>query len=303
MDLTQLDVKTEFAKFNKEVPVHIAHVAGGNFPYRYYINQHPKSNVTLVFLPGGTGLSDAFFLLYRYFMDKYHIISFNYPKSFSSNESLADAMNELFLQLEAKNIYLVGQSYGGLLAQVMAKRHPQTMKGLILSGTCSMSNNLTYDGIANIVKMINPKKLEKNLRFDCRIPNWAIVPFMTLAFKRVVKDKKLTKLLSDLMKEIRQDLTKEYMYLMDTLLGDLMKEFGTHHPSDFSTYNNEVMLIFSKEDNFFCDDLKTALIHLMPNPVVIPNLKGGHLALLISYEEYVSLIDQFIAERNTTYQK
>ena len=298
MDLMNIDMKKEFTKFNKRVPLRTTKVTGGDFPYRYYKNEHAKKDVTLVFLAGGSGLSDSLFLLYHYFMDKYSIISFNYPKAFATNASLADAMDELFKQLGAKNIYLIGQSYGGLIAQVMAKRHPETIKGLILSGTCSMSNDLTYAGIANIVQMINPKKLEKNLRMDRRLPQWALVPFMKLAFKRVVKDKSTARNLSSLIEILKKDLTCEYMSLMDTLLGDLMNEFGTHHPEDFSSFRNEVMLIFSKEDSFFCDDLKDALIRLMPDPTVIRDLKGGHLALLISYEEYASRVNQFIEERN-----
>lgn len=42
----------------------------------------------------------------------------------AGGSGLADAMPELFARLEAKNIYLVRQSYGGLIAQITAKRHP-----------------------------------------------------------------------------------------------------------------------------------------------------------------------------------
>ena len=45
-------------------------------------------------------------------------------------------------------------------------------------------------------------------------------------------------------------------------------------------------------------ELKDALIRLMPEPVVIPHIEGGHLALLLNPDDYVNKITAFIDERN-----
>ena len=217
---------------------------------------------------------------------------------FPTNESLTDAMAELFIQIGAKNIYLVGQSYGGLLAQIMARRHPDLIKGLILSGTCSLSGDINFEGMKNIVEMIHPKKVEKNIKKDKRIPMFLMVPAFKLMCKKVVKDKEMRKTFSDVVDICKDDLSNDYFVHMDMLLGDLATEFGSHKPEDFQKFDNEVLIFFSEGDTIFCDNLKKALIRLMTNPVVC-NLEGGHLALLEHLDDYVSALDQFLLERNS----
>ena len=291
-------IKNEFEKYNSIMPIQNANINGSDFSYRYYKNLHPENDVTLVFLAGGSGLADGVFLLCSSFISNYSLLTFNYPLGFNTNAKLADALAELLCQLDAHNVYLVGQSYGGLFAQVMAKRHPRLLKGLILSGTCSMYNDLTYNGITNMVKFINPKKLKKNLMIDKFIPTKFLIPFLKLAFKKVAPNKEIEHMLASIADILKGSITKKYWYHMDLLIGDLMNEYGTHKPEDFESFYNEVIIIFSEEDTIFSDELKDALIRLMPHPTVIRNMEGGHLALLINPEEYTNKIASFISERN-----
>lgn len=291
-------LKKEYEKFDQCMPLQIAKIKGANFPYRYYRNPNPQKDVTLIFLAGGTGLSDSLFLLFSSLAEKYHLVTFPYPKDFDTNGKLADAVAALIEKLELKNIYLVGQSYGGLFAQVMAKRYPSLLKGLILSGTCSMYNDLSYQGIVNIFKMINPKKLKRNLTMDKMLPN-KLLPFvLKLVLKRVSVKQNSPYDLSEVVDLLKDNITSEYWYHMDLLLGDLMNEFGTHRPEDFITFQNEVMLIFSEKDTIFSDELKDALIRLMPSQSIIHYLEGGHLALIMKAQDYLAKIEEFISMRN-----
>ncbi|GMQ57483.1 hypothetical protein AN1V17_18780 [Vallitalea sediminicola] len=292
-----INTKEEFDKYNKLMPVQYTHIDKGDFPYRYYKNTSPEKDVTLVFLAGGTGLADTLFLLFSSFADKYSLLTFNYPKAYNTNAKLADAFAELLKHLDVHNVYLVGQSYGGLFAQVMAKRHPASIKGLVLSGTCSMYNDLTYNGITNIVRFINPKKLKKNLMIDKLIPNVLLPPFLKLVFRKVSKNK-TTQNLSTVVDLLKGSIKKDYWYHMDLLLGDLINEYGTHKPNDFETFQNEVMLIFSEQDTIFCDELNDALIRLMPPSTVIKNIDGGHLALIVNPQNYINMINTFISKQN-----
>lgn len=292
-----MTLKEKFAEFNKLAPLKTAQLKNGTFTYRYYKNEHPTADVTLVFLAGGTGLGNSIFYLADVLIPKYHLITFNYPTDFPTNETLADAMAELFVQIGAKNIYLVGQSYGGLLAQIVARRHPDVIKGLVLSGTCSLSGDINFDGMRNIVEMIHPKKVAKNIKTDKRIPMFLMVPAFKLMCKKVVKDKEMRKTFSDVIEICKDDLSNDYFVHMDLLLGDLATEFGSHKPQDFQKFHNEVLIFFCEGDTIFCDNLKEALVRLMTNPVV-SHLQGGHLALLENMDEYISTLDQFLLERN-----
>ena len=293
-----MTIKEKYLEFEKKAPLQTAKLQHGTFAYHYYKNEHPELDVTLVFLAGGSGLGNSVFYLAEAFMEKYSLITFNYPMDYPCNADLADAIVELLEQIGAKNIYLIGQSYGGLMAQIVARRHPQQIKGLILSGTCSLSGDISFEGMRNIVDMIHPKKVEKNIKMDKRIPIFLLVPLFKLMCKRVVKDKENAKVFSDIIDICKDDITTDYLVHMDMLLADLATEFGSHKPKDFEKFDNEVLIFFSKEDTIFCDNLKDALVRIMPNPVVIPDLKGGHLALLSSFDEYVSTLNTFLAERN-----
>lgn len=298
MNLANVDMKKEFEEYNKLAPVKTVKVHGGEFDYRYYKNPNPEVNVTLIMLAGGTGLGDGFFAIAKSFMDKYSIISFNYPMDFKDNVATADAIAELIKYLKAENVYLWGQSYGGLLAQIIAKRYPETVKGLILTSTASLSNDLRYEGIKRFFEMVNEEKEKKNKRLYGNFPMFLLPALMNLAFKKHLKNAPETqKAIKELMKQIKPSMTNEYFVHMDTLLGDLRNSFGTHHKGDFEYLKGRVLIIEPDDDKTFTDDIKVALINIMTEPKVVRDLKGGHLAMMLNPDEMLGIINEFLASQ------
>ncbi len=297
-----MTLKEKFVQFNQVAPVQTATILGHPFSYRYYRNPDPSKDVTLVMLAGGSGLADGFFYLYDYFMPEYNLLSFSYPMDFRDNASQADAIAALIKELGATNVYLMGQSYGGLIGQIIAKRHPEVIKGMILSGTCGLGKGTDAEGMAVINKMLDPKKIAKNVRMDKRLPVGLLVPMFKLMAGKVIKDKKMRQDFKDIIDICRDSMSGEYFALMDTLLGDILPYANTETKEDFLPYDNEVLIFFSKEDTIFCDSLKQNLVDLMTNPTVVWDLKGGHLAMMASIDEYVETLAKFIRERNVSYQ-
>ncbi len=293
-----MTLKEKFAQFNRVAPVREATVLGHPFAYRYYQNPDPKKTVTLVMLAGGSGLADGFFYLYDYFMPEYSLLSFSYPMDFRDNDSMADAIAALIQLVGAKNVYLMGQSYGGLIAQIIAKRHPEAVKGMILSGTCGLGKDIDAEGRAVIDKMLDPAKIEKNIKLDRKLPIGLLVPLFKLMAVKVIKDKKMRRDFKDIIDICRSSMSGEYFALMDTLLGDIRSHAATMTKEDFLPYKNEVLIFFSKEDTIFCDSLKQNLVDLMTDPTVVWDLKGGHLAMMVSIDEYVAALAEFIRKRN-----
>ncbi len=297
-----MTLKEKFVQFNQVAPVQTATILGHPFSYRYYRNPDPSKDVTLVMLAGGSGLADGFFYLYDYFMPEYNLLSFSYPMDFRDNASQADAIAALIKELGATNVYLMGQSYGGLIGQIIAKRHPEVIKGMILSGTCGLGKGTDAEGMAVINKMLDPKKIAKNVKMDKRLPVGLLVPMFKLMAGKVIKDKKMRQDFKDIIDICRDSMSGEYFALMDTLLGDILPYANTETKEDFLPYDNEVLIFFSKEDTIFCDSLKQNLVDLMTNPTVVWDLKGGHLAMMASIDEYVETLAKFIRERNVSYQ-
>ena len=298
MNLADMDMKKEFEEYNKLTPIKTVKLNGGEFAYRYYKNQNPAVNVTLVMLAGGTGLGDGFFAIAKSFIDKYSVISFNYPMAFKDNEATADAIAELIKYLKAENVYLWGQSYGGLLAQIIAKRHPETVKGLILTSTASLSNDLRYEGIKRFFEMVNEEKEKKNKRIYGHFPMFLLPAIMGLAFKKHLKDSPETyKAIKELMNKIKPSMTNAYFVHMDTLLGDLRNSFGTHRKEDFAYLKGRVLIIEPDDDKTFTDDIKEALINIMTEPKVIRDIKGGHLAMMLNPDEMLEIMNKFIVSQ------
>lgn len=294
----KLEPEQEYAWYDSLMPIQVEQVNGGAFPYRYYRNPAPERDVTLLFLAGGTGLGDSAFLFCRSVVARYSLLTFNYPQTFKTNGTLADALAELLTQLTISQVYLVGQSYGGLFAQVMAVRHPDKVKGLLLSGTCSMYNDLTYSGITDIVNFINPRKLQRNLRVNKLIPRFLLLPVLKLAFRKAAPSKETSQHLTRVAEILKESINKDYWRHMDLLLGDLMNEFGTHKPEHFAAFDNEILLLFPEHDRIFSPELQDAFIRLMPESTEVQTLAGGHLALLENAEDYLNRLYTFISERN-----
>lgn len=298
-----MTLKEKFVEFNKIAPLQTSTILDRPFSYRYYKNPDSSKNVTLVLLAGGSGLADGFFYLYDYFMAEYNLLSFNYPLDFKDNASLADAISELIKNLHAENVYLLGQSYGGLLAQIIAKKHPEVVKGMIISGSCGLGKGTDAEGLALLNKMFDPKKIARNIKIDKLLPIFLLVPIFKLMAGKVIKDKKMKQDFKDIIDICKPSMSREYFALMDTLLGDVRNYINTETKEDFLPFDNEVLIFFSEDDTIFCDSLKQNLVDIMSNPTVVWDLKGGHLAMMASIDEYVNTLANFICQRNDNYGK
>ena len=115
------------AESRKIYPTAVFTVSSGKlFTYRYYRN--PQAKATLVLLTGGIGLSDLFYKHFARFAKDFSVLTFDYQIQFADNGEFADVVAELLRHLGEK-VWLVGQSLGGVVAQVIAFRHPEWVEG------------------------------------------------------------------------------------------------------------------------------------------------------------------------------
>ncbi len=90
-------------------------------------------------------------------MPEYNLLSFSYPMNFKDNDSLADAIAELIKAIGATNVYLLGQSYGGLIAQITAKKASRSHQRDDISQMCGLGKGMDEEGIALLNKMLDHK--------------------------------------------------------------------------------------------------------------------------------------------------
>ena len=285
-------------EFRKKYPTDTLILSNGKtFTYRYYRNSQAKA--TVVLLTGGIGLSDLFYLHFERFTKDFSVITFDYQICFADNEEFAQAVSELLHFLKEK-VWLIGQSLGGIVAQIIAAHHAEVVEGLVLSNTCSLSKDMSPSAYKHLMNMIksqkNFKRLLSFLPFSMikRLIRRAVMNQTTSGFTQ--KEKELMEELCDVMMKI---LTKPYELHMIDFLIDAKNHFGMSREK-FFPWENKVLLILSEDDTTFTQECKDALISVMTNPTVVTNLTGGHLALLVRLDEYTKCISSYIYDRVKT---
>lgn len=281
--------------FYQKYPQRTTQLSTGKvFAYRYYKN--PKSKATIVLLTGGIGLSDLFYLHFERFAEKFSVLTFDYQLQFKDNNEFAQAVAEL-LQILKERVWLVGQSLGGIVAQIIAANYPENIEGMVLSNTCSLEKDMSENAYLHLTKMI--KSQQKSKRLLSVIPftlykkliKWAVMKQKTEGFSQ--EEKLLMENLCDAMMRL---LTKPYEYHMIDFLVDAQNHFGMA-TEDFKIWDDKVLLILSEDDNTFNQSCKDSLIHVMTNPTVITNITGGHLALLVKLNKYADTVCDYIMRR------
>jgi len=276
-----------FETFKNKYPRQKMTINRNDFYYRYYKNE--KSNKTIVLLTGGIGLSDLLLLHFEAFAKSYS----DYHIAYTTNQELVDAIAELLKMLKVK-VFLVGQSLGGFIAQILAQQYPELIEGLILSNTGTLSVDMDEKGAQSLYYMI--KRLDKSI-FLIKFMPFGLVK---KSIKRAVMKKTNSRLseqeqiiMSEICDEMVRTLTRDYEIHMILLLKDLQNHWNMKE-SDFINYKNKVLLILSDDDFTFNDNVKQALTNIMPSPKVITDIRGGHIALLLKLDKYVQSVVDFI---------
>lgn len=282
-------------KFYKDYPLKtlLLHTKK-TFSYRYYKNCNARA--TVVLLTGGIGLSDLFYRHFEKFAKYFSVLTFDYQIEFQNNQEFAQAVCEL-LQFLNEKVWLVGQSLGGIVAQIIAVTNPQNIEGLILSNTCSLACDMGDEAYQHLLSMIkNQKKAKRMLslipfKWYKKMIKWAVMKKKTTSF--TLEEKALMEELCDAMLLL---LTKQYEYHMIDFLIDAQNHFGMT-PDQFQQFHDRVLLFLSEDDHTFNQACKDSLIRIMPEPTVITNITGGHLSLLIRQDQYIQAVTDYILKR------
>ncbi len=293
MNLSEINVQEEWEYYNKVAPFQVYKLNGNEMKYRYYKKEDAAA--TIVVLAGGSGLADGFFLFLRSLMDKYSLITIPYPLFCKDNNETADAIADLIRYLKAENIYFWGQSYGGLLAQIIAKKHPDIVSGLLLTSTASFSTALKFEGMKCIVNMINEEKEAKRVKKYKKMPMGIAMAMFPMMFKKHLNgDKKAYKTIKELVSILKPEMSEGHFVHMTQLLGDLRNHFGLYKKEDYEYLKGKVLIIEPVDDKTFTDDIKESLCNMMSEPTVIHEVEGGHLAIMFNPDGYIKVVDEFI---------
>ena len=116
--------------------------------------------------------------------------------------SLLDGLDE--------HVWLVGQSLGGVIAQIVAKFHPERIEGLVLSNTCSLARDMGQEARDELMGMVeNQRTWKRRLQL---IPMPVFRRLMAWAVMRKTRDLSAEerRLMQGLCDALQQLLNKQY---------------------------------------------------------------------------------------------
>ena len=284
MDLTR-PYEESLNDFLESHPFRDVKAGGANFHYLLC----GQGEQTLIFLPGGMGLSYMYMPYIIGLEQDHRILTFDYPFELDTNEKLADGISALLKHLGIRSGILVGSSYGGYVAQVFARKHPDQTAGLCLFSTAGLSEKTVSD-LQNRYRKAAPVLLWVLKH----VPYSWLKPLMIKACMRHAENAsdEETAYMLDMFRFIYRDYTRELDIHMTSLLMDVM-DLAPSTPDDYACLKGHVLLILPENDASFSPEMQKDLIAMMPDSVIVEGVDSGHISTLLQADRYIDEIRKF----------
>lgn len=249
-----------------------------------------EGSKVLVFLAGGTGMSELWFPYITALENEYRILTFDYPDDLRTNDVLAHGIAGLLDVLDIPKAVFIGASYGGCLAQILAEKYPERTDALILMSTAALS-----ESTISTLKMKYEKMADPIMWTLKHIPYGALKSLTYRSYLKHVDHATIDEYayIKSEFRHVVSNYTREQDALMRGLLIDLLYT-EPHVRDDFAYLDGRVMLLLPKKNKAFVRELHKNLIEMMTDPKVIDQIEGGHLAEMLHVEDYVQAIEEFM---------
>jgi len=239
-----------------------------------------KGKETILVFSGGLRKSYLSSFPYIDVLEKdYRIIAPSYPK-LNKIKHILNGIEEIIKNKKLNRFYVMGHSFGGIIAQCYADLYPHKVKKLILVNTLSGTT----------------KFITKFFKLNCDVlslfqPKIAL----NLYKKQLISLLAVPKSNKEFWKAFLNDTFFSY-YTYDDYISlqknqwDYMKNYSTLP----DPYNGEVLIINSKDDKSTIKVLKNNLYERYPAARVYNFETGGHMPSWSRPEEYKKVIKEFL---------
>lgn len=256
-------------------------------PYTYVVGG--EGGRVIFLLPGGLGIGEPFFLHVLELEKEFKVIAPSYPDVASLDE-LAAGMQHIAVIEGAACYSVVGQSAGGLVAQILMRKFPDHVDKVVLAHTSTATVDMSEVEIAARVA-----GMKKRLRLLQLVPFFIIKRQLMRSINTIVETIHSEELYfwKGYFEYIFSIRTKREQVAMTKMLID----FATHYrftPSDLNGWPGKVMILDSDSDTSI-PQLEREAVRRCYSSAEIHTLEGlGHLALLSERETYLHLIREFL---------
>ncbi|MFN2567333.1 MAG: alpha/beta fold hydrolase [Gemmatimonadaceae bacterium] len=253
------------------------HVSRKGVEWSYYAGGSGEQ--VILRLTGALGLAEFSFQQILLFEQRFRVIAPDYP----AVTSLAEMIDGLIGILDAERVeraHVSGGSFGGLLAQVLARRAPERVASLVLSHTGAPDGRRRRLAAA-VVAAMPTSLLRKALKVRLGRTLDAADPFWRRYFDQAIDQ--MTKV--DIVSRIR-----------------LQAEFAEQRswgPGDLAGWPGRVLLLEGDDDPLFPAAARERLRALYPMAQVHRFQGTGHAAAVLRPEEYAEVVTRFLRERTS----
>jgi pimeloyl-ACP methyl ester carboxylesterase len=234
----------------------------------------------MLMLPGSLGGCERMAVLLAQAAPARRILVPEYPIA-NTVEDCLNALDQIMQNEEVSNLVLMGNSFGGLLAQCWLRRHPEKVTHLILSGS----------GIPEPARArANHRKLRVVSFVPDRILRFLLRIALQMMLRNVSRDREIWKReYSELISKMtHKDLISRYRIAID---------FDEHYalqPSDLNQWQGQILILEGSADRIAGKKIREGLRSLYPQAQIHIFQGAGHSAILTHTEEWLNVVSQFI---------
>jgi pimeloyl-ACP methyl ester carboxylesterase len=179
--------------------------------------------------------------------------------------------------------HVMGGSYGGFVAQVFVRRHPQLTRSLVLSHTLPPEPE-TAARIRRFARLLRwmPMGLVRQMMrraFQSMMPEWSEETALLLAIYDELMGCALDK--------------KDIIGIFERTVDYSVRSFAAE---DLSGWPGKVLLVFGDEDPATPPDVRRRLESLYPGCQVHLFVGAGHSTSVTHQDEYLAVIDGFLSQ-------
>ena len=236
---------------------------------------------TILILPGLLGMGEMSFQQVAALEDEYRVIVPSYPTSVKTTAGLLDGVGAILEAEGVSRFHVLGGSYGGLLAQSLARRFPERVDRLIIAHTgvpekqrsgrnqrlLFMLSLMPMSWLRNLLRQATRKSLEDAPQ---ALPFWE--PYTEEILDRMTK----------------ASILARYRVAADF---DATSVFTSR---DLVDWPGKILILEGDNDAVADESDRQALKALYPQAKVHTFHGSGHIAAIARLDEYIGAIKDFL---------
>jgi pimeloyl-ACP methyl ester carboxylesterase len=269
-------------KFRSEHPCKRINVAGVEWEYISCGN----GTEVLLLLPGGLRVAEATFGFIQMFEDTYRVIAPTYPPLNTMGE-IVDGIAAVLDAEQVSEVFVLGQSYGGAVAQVLVQRYPSRVKKVVLSGTAPLI-------VLRWKKCLN----DLLLAIATLLPERVVMSIFRRGVSSVVTAQESERAFWEayLDELFRRHLTK----------ADLLSHFQTSRDAQTKyaytsgekiSWSGDVLVIWGENDHLRTERGRRGMLDIYPQAQIRVISGGGHTVAISEPVKYAAAVKGFLDKR------